>query len=81
MNHITRQQLYRLNGELLLLRDVAIQPRPKRKHASSGRAIRQPIDSEILRVASGADGDEQARRFIEQLWECDQILFDATSSH
>src|SRR6266481_862340 len=36
---------------------------------------------EILRGAAGAGGDEQARRFIEQLWEYDQIVFDATSSH
>ena len=32
---------------------------------------------EILRGA-GAAGKEQARRFIEQLWEYDQIVFDAT---
>jgi SAM-dependent methyltransferase len=37
--------------------------------------------SEILRDAAGAGRDEQARRFIEQLWEYDQIVFDATSSH
>jgi SAM-dependent methyltransferase len=36
---------------------------------------------EILRGTVGAGGDEQARRFIEQLWEYDQIVFDATSSH
>jgi SAM-dependent methyltransferase len=36
---------------------------------------------EILRGAAGPVGDEQARRFIEQLWEYDQIVFDATSSH
>ena len=36
---------------------------------------------EILRAAAGAGGDEQPRRFIEQLWEYDQIVFDATSSH
>ena len=41
---------------------------------------RRSID-EILRDAAGAGGDEQARRFIEQLWEYDQIVFDATSSH
>jgi hypothetical protein len=35
---------------------------------------------EILRDAAGTGGDEQARRFIEQLWEYDQIVFDATSS-
>ena len=35
---------------------------------------------EILRGA-GAAGNEQARRFIEQLWEYDQIVFDATSAH
>ena len=36
---------------------------------------------EILRDAAGAGGDEQARGFIQQLWEYDQIVFDATSSH
>jgi len=36
---------------------------------------------DILRDAAGASSDEQARRFIEQLWEYDQIVFDATSSH
>ena len=35
---------------------------------------------EILRGAAGAAGNEQARRFIEQLWEYDQIVFDATSA-
>ena len=35
---------------------------------------------EILQAAAAAIGDEQARRFIEQLWEYDQIVFDATSS-
>jgi SAM-dependent methyltransferase len=32
---------------------------------------------EILRSAAGAGGGEQARRFIEQLWEYDQIVLDA----
>jgi hypothetical protein len=36
---------------------------------------------EILQHAAGAAGEEQARRFIEQLWEYDQIVFDAISSH
>ena len=36
---------------------------------------------DILRAAAGAGGDEQARRFVQQLWEYDQIVFDATSSH
>jgi SAM-dependent methyltransferase len=36
---------------------------------------------EILRGGAGEVSDEQARRFIEQLWEYDQIVFDATSSH
>jgi len=36
---------------------------------------------EILGDAAGAGGEGQARRFIEQLWEYDQIVFDATSSH
>jgi hypothetical protein len=35
---------------------------------------------EILRSAAGAVGNEQARRFIEQLWEYDQIVVDATGS-
>jgi hypothetical protein len=36
---------------------------------------------DILRDAAGAGSDKQARRFIEQLWEYDLIVFDATSSH
>ena len=36
---------------------------------------------EILRDAAGAGRDEQARRFIEQLWEYDQIVFDAIGPH
>jgi hypothetical protein len=36
--------------------------------------------NEILRDAPGAGGDEWARRFIEQLWEHDQIVIDATRS-
>jgi SAM-dependent methyltransferase len=35
---------------------------------------------EILRDIAGAGGDAQARRFFEQLWEYDQIVFDATDS-
>jgi SAM-dependent methyltransferase len=34
---------------------------------------------ELLRGTAGAVGDEQARRFIKQLWEYDQIVFDAAS--
>lgn len=34
---------------------------------------------EILRRAAGAPDDAQARRFIERLWEYDQIVFDATN--
>ena len=36
---------------------------------------------QILRDVARRNGDEQARRFIEQLWEYDQIVFDATASH
>jgi hypothetical protein len=36
---------------------------------------------EILRVTAEAGGDELARRFFKQLWEYDQIVFDATGSH
>jgi very-short-patch-repair endonuclease/SAM-dependent methyltransferase len=34
---------------------------------------------EILRGAAGAGGDEQGRRFIQQLWEYDQIVLDVSS--
>jgi SAM-dependent methyltransferase len=36
---------------------------------------------QILRDAARENSDEQVRRFIEQLWEYDQIVFDATASH
>ena len=36
--------------------------------------------AEILRGAAGAMSDEQARGFISQLWEYDQIVLDATGS-
>ena len=36
---------------------------------------------QILRGTVGAGDAEAARRFIEQLWEYDQIVFDATASH
>ena len=36
---------------------------------------------QILRGTVGAGDAEAARRFIEQLWEYDQIVFDATTSH
>jgi SAM-dependent methyltransferase len=35
---------------------------------------------EILRTAAGSDGTEPARRFIERLWDYDQIVFDARGS-
>jgi 2-polyprenyl-3-methyl-5-hydroxy-6-metoxy-1,4-benzoquinol methylase len=38
----------------------------------------RPID-EILRKAARAGDDEQARGFIEKLWQYDQIVFDATA--
>jgi SAM-dependent methyltransferase len=36
---------------------------------------------EIERGAATAGDDQQARRFIRQLWEYDQIVFDASSTH
>jgi 2-polyprenyl-3-methyl-5-hydroxy-6-metoxy-1,4-benzoquinol methylase len=36
---------------------------------------------EILREAAAVGGDEPARRFIEQLWQYDQIAVDATDAH
>jgi 2-polyprenyl-3-methyl-5-hydroxy-6-metoxy-1,4-benzoquinol methylase len=36
--------------------------------------------AEILRDTAGEGGEGQARSFIEQLWEYDQIVFDATST-
>jgi hypothetical protein len=35
---------------------------------------------QILRDVARGNGDDEARRFIEQLWEYDQIVFDATTS-
>ena len=35
---------------------------------------------EIVQGLARAIGDEQVRGFIQQLWEYDQIVFDATSS-
>jgi hypothetical protein len=35
---------------------------------------------EILRTAVGSDGTERARRFIERLWDYDQIVFDVKGS-
>jgi hypothetical protein len=35
---------------------------------------------EILSNAAGSDGTERARRFIERLWDYDQIVFDASGS-
>ena len=35
----------------------------------------------ILSDPAGGSGDEQARRAIQQLWEYDQIVFDATTPH
>jgi SAM-dependent methyltransferase len=35
---------------------------------------------QILQGTAAAIGDDRARRFIEQLWEYDQIVFDATNS-
>jgi very-short-patch-repair endonuclease/SAM-dependent methyltransferase len=35
---------------------------------------------DIMQAAAGAIGDERVRGFIEQLWEYDQIVFDATNS-
>ena len=35
---------------------------------------------EILRSAAESDGTERARRFIERLWDYDQIVFDARGS-
>jgi SAM-dependent methyltransferase len=37
--------------------------------------------NEILRDAAETGGEEWGRRFIEQLWEYDQIVLDATSSY
>ncbi len=35
----------------------------------------------ILRIAAPVGGEAYARRFFEQLWQYDQIVFDATGSH
>jgi hypothetical protein len=36
--------------------------------------------AEITRATAGAGGDTQFRRFFEQLWQYDQIVFDVTQS-
>jgi SAM-dependent methyltransferase len=36
---------------------------------------------EILQQAARSSDDEQARRFLQKLWEYDQIVFDATGAH
>jgi ubiquinone/menaquinone biosynthesis C-methylase UbiE len=36
---------------------------------------------EILQVAAAAGGEEPARKFMKRLWQYDQVVFDATSSH
>jgi SAM-dependent methyltransferase len=35
---------------------------------------------QILRMAAGAGGEAHARRFFEQLWQYDQIVFDAAAA-
>jgi hypothetical protein len=35
---------------------------------------------EILRIAADADGEPHDRGFFEQLWQYDQIVFDAINS-
>ena len=35
---------------------------------------------EILAITAGSSGVAQTRRFIERLWEYDQIVLDATSA-
>jgi hypothetical protein len=35
---------------------------------------------QILRAAARGSSDEPARRFVQRLWEYDQIVFDATAS-
>jgi hypothetical protein len=53
--------------------------------AAQGRVF-EAIDGnrsidQILRGAAGVGGDAQVCRFLAQLWEYDQIVFDATTSH
>ena len=35
---------------------------------------------QILRMAVGVSGEAHGRRFFEQLWQYDQIVFDATAA-
>jgi hypothetical protein len=53
---------------------------------SAGARVFAAIDGkhtieEILGSAARSDGTQQARSFIERLWEYDQIVFDATGAH
>jgi hypothetical protein len=35
----------------------------------------------ICRYAAGTGGDQQARDFVQRLWEYEQIVFDTAGSH
>jgi hypothetical protein len=59
--------------------DLALPIRAAQERVFAAIDGNRSID-EILRIATIAGGDERARRFIEQLWEYDQIVLDATSS-
>jgi hypothetical protein len=57
--------------------DLALHIDPAQERVFAAIDGNRSLD-EILRIAAKAVGTEQARRFIQQLWEHDQIVFDAT---
>ena len=59
--------------------DLALPINSAQAHIFAAIDGRRSVD-EILRYAAGAIGADQARSFIERLWEYDQIVFDATGS-
>jgi very-short-patch-repair endonuclease/SAM-dependent methyltransferase len=60
--------------------DLALPIDAANQHVFDAIDGKRSVD-EILRDAAGKGGHERGRRFFQQLWEYDQIVFDATASH
>jgi hypothetical protein len=58
--------------------DLALPIEPAQERIYAAIDGKRPI-GEVLRRSAAAIDDEQARRFIERLWQYDQIVFDATN--
>ena len=60
--------------------DLALPIDAVQQHVFDAIDGKRSVD-EILRNTTGAADAKWTRRFIQQLWEYDQIVFDATNSH